>query len=380
MKKSSGKTYWIEFYEFGRRKRERIGPNKEAAQQRLRDVLKARTEERYIEKDPAARLSFGELCAWYLELPEAKAKDSYRRDKEMIGHLKRILGEDTKIKNLTAGQVESYQQKRLEEPSYRNKKKISKAASDEASSQDLKIEALKMTAPATVNKKVSCLKTLFNRAVRHRRLLHNPIGIVKKLQENNVRMRILTSEEAEKLLAACPLHIRPIVEIAYFMGLRRGEIINLTWPEVDLQKGFIRLAAERTKTDQKRAIPIHPRVKKTLESLPRGLHTDRIFLMEGKAFEDFKKSYRKACKDAGILDFTFHDLRHCALNNLRLAGNDYFKIMAVSGHKTMACFKRYNLVTEKELSAIKWTPEREKTPPIATNMDTNEKGATAKIA
>jgi integrase len=121
-------------------------------------------------------------------------------------------------------------------------------------------------------------------------------------------------------------------------------------------------------------------VIKTLESLPRGLHTDRIFLMEGKAFEDFKKSYRKDCKEAEIKDFTFHDLRHCALNNLRLAGNDYFKIMAVSGHKTMACFKRCNLVTEKELSAIRWTPEQEKTPPIATNMDTNEKGVTENIA
>ena len=76
------------------------------------------------------------------------------------------------------------------------------------------------------------------------------------------------------------------------------------------------------------------------------------------------------------MDFTFHDLRHCALNNLRLAGNDYFKIMALSGHRTTACFKRYNLVTEAELAAIKWPSKEEKTSPVATNMDTKEKGAT----
>ena len=187
MKKASGKTYWIEFYQFGRRRRERIGPNKEAAQQRLREVLKARTEERYIEKDPAARLALGDLCAWYLELPEAKAKDSYRRDKEMIGHLKRVLGEETKIKDITAGKVESYQQKRLAEDSPRHP------------GQSIR--------PATVNKEVACLKTIFNRAVRHKRLLHNPIGIVRKLQENNVRMRILTPEEFDKLLTACPIPI-----------------------------------------------------------------------------------------------------------------------------------------------------------------------------
>ncbi len=51
----------------------------------------------------------------------------------------------------------------------------------------------------------------------------------------------------------------------------------------------------------------------------------------------------------GLKDFTFHDLRHCAINDLRLASNDYFKIMAVSGHKTMSVFKRYNLVTDAEL-------------------------------
>ncbi len=75
--------------------------------------------------------------------------------------------------------------------------------------------------------------------------------------------------------------------------------------------------------------------------------------------------------------YQFHDLRHCAKNNLRLAGNDYFKIMAISGHKTMSCFKRYNLVTEEELKAIKWPSEREKISPVATNMDTKEKGVIA---
>ena len=91
-----------------------------------------------------------------------------------------------------------------------------------------------------------------------------------------------------------------------------------------------------------------------LERLPRGLHTGRVFLRYGKPFEDFKKAYAAACKRAHIEEFTFHDLRHCAINNLRLAKNDYFKIMAISGHKTTAVFKRYNLVTEEELSSVAW--------------------------
>lgn len=222
---------------------------------------------------------------------------------------------------------------------------------------------------------MSCLKTIINRAVRYGRLKINPIAIVGKLQENNVRTRILTDEEFESLLAKCSSHIRSIVLVAFYMGMRRSEILYLTWKEVDLQKGFIRLGSDRTKTDQSRVIPIHPRVKEVLANLPRGLHTDRVFLSSGKPFGEFRKAFKTACKDAGIIDFTFHDLRHCALNNLRLAGYDYFRIMALSGHKTMSCFKRYNLVTEEELKGIQWPISGGKASPVATNMDTNEKGA-----
>jgi len=360
MKKSSGKSYWIEYYQFGRRRRERIGPNKEAAQQRLREVLKARTEERYIDKDPAVRLALGDLCRWYLDLAEVKKKDSYVRDTDMIENLNRILGEGTKIKDITQGKMESYRQKRLEEKSSRRL------------GQNIQ--------PSTVNKEANCLKAIFNRAVRHGVLKNNPLSGLKGLQENNIRMRILSPQEFERLLVTCPPHIRPIIEIAYFMGLRQGEILHLTWREVDLAAGFIRLPAGMTKTDQGRSVPIHPRVRETLSRLPRGLHTARVFLFRGEPFGEFKYSYRTACRKAGIKDFTFHDLRHCALNNLRLAGNDYFKIMAASGHKTMSCFKRYNLVTEEELATIKWTPEGEKTPLVATNIDTKQNSENSKIA
>ena len=70
---------------------------------------------------------------------------------------------------------------------------------------------------------------------------------------------------------------------------------------------------------------------------------------------------------------TFHDLRHCAINNLRLAGNDSFEIMAMSGHTTMSVFKRYNLVTEEELKEIKWYDGRRKSFRLDTYMDTTEK-------
>jgi len=63
-------------------------------------------------------------------------------------------------------------------------------------------------------------------------------------------------------------------------------------------------------------------------------------------------AFATACSQAGIEDFTFHDLRHTAINNWRLQGHDYFRIMAATGHKTMTVFKRYNTVNKEELKAL----------------------------
>ena len=88
-------------------------------------------------------------------------------------------------------------------------------------------------------------------------------------------------------------------------------------------------------------------------------------------------AYQRACRKAGLADFTFHDLRHCAINNLRLAGNDFFEIMAMSGHTTMSVFKRYNLVTEQELRGVKWLDQGRTRGGMDTYMDTTKKeGAT----
>jgi len=78
-----------------------------------------------------------------------------------------------------------------------------------------------------------------------------------------------------------------------------------------------------------------------------------VFPHKCKAFvSSFQRAFETAKKRAGIEDFTFHDLRHSAINNWRLQGHDYFRIMATSGHKTMNAFKRYNTVSREELKML----------------------------
>jgi integrase len=135
--------------------------------------------------------------------------------------------------------------------------------------------------------------------------------------------------------------------------MRQGEILNLTWGQVDLREGFIRLRPEDTKTNEGRLVPLNRELLDMLQAMPRGLPGVRVFSYQGKAFgSSFQKAFETARKKAGIQDFTFHDLRHTAINNWRLQGHDFFRIMAVSGHKTMNVFKRYNTVSKDELKAL----------------------------
>jgi hypothetical protein len=200
LSKYSGKAYWIEYYDVdSRRKRERIGPNKAAAEKRYRAVMSAKTEGRHIKRSPDAITRFDTLAQWYLELPEVKAKRSYKRDKELIANLLPHFG-NRLLKNVTPAMVEAYRQKRLSEPSRRTPQTLTK--------------------PATVNREVACLKTIFSKAVKNGKGERNPVQGVKHLKENNERNRVLNSDEYVRLLTCCPPQLKPIIKLAYYTGMR----------------------------------------------------------------------------------------------------------------------------------------------------------------
>jgi integrase len=317
----------------GERTREKIGPSLAAAAQRLREVETAIAEGRHIKKSPDARTRFKDLAQWYLKLPEVAAKRTCDRDKVSLNRLLPHFGPRL-LKDITPVVVEAYRQKRLTEPSGRSPKNLTK--------------------PATVNREIACLKTIFNKAMKDGKAERNPGQGVKMLRENNERDRVLSSEEYARLLAECPAHVKPIVKLAYHTAMRQGEILNLTWGQVDLKEGFIRLRPEDCKTKEGREIPLNGELVDMLRAMRPGLPLPqvRVFTYAGRSVGSVKRAFETACKNAGIADFTFHDLRHTAINNWRLAGNDYFRIMSASGHKTMHVFKRYNSVSREELKAL----------------------------
>jgi integrase len=99
-------------------------------------------------------------------------------------------------------------------------------------------------------------------------------------------------------------------------------------------------------------VPLNKELMQMFKAMPRGLPGVQVFTRAGKPVRSIRESFTLACRESGIEGLTFHDLRHTAINNWRLQGHDYFRIMAATGHKTMSVFKRYNTVSKEELKTL----------------------------
>ena len=340
-----GKNWQTDFYAYCDRIR-RVFPTKNEAQAYEGKIKGSIRENRYFDVKRECFETFKELSDWYLSLEDVKRKKSFERDKRSVKKLKGFFGAQL-IRHIAPSLVGEYQAKRIKEKSYRGQG----------------------TRPATVNREVACLKTMFNKAIMDGKLDRNPTKGVKLLKENNERQRVLSFEEWERYKSKCPPWYLPIAVTASRTAMRRSEIINLTLPRVDLKDAFIRLRTGDCKTDEARSIPIHPELMEILRKAlkVRPLNSDRVFHRKGKPvnLNHIRWAHQRVCKKTGIEDFTFHDFRHTCINSWRKDGHDYFKIMAASGHKTISVFKRYNMVDEAELKTL--------VRPMDTYMDTKGK-------
>ena len=71
-------------------------------------------------------------------------------------------------------------------------------------------------------------------------------------------------------------HLKPVLTLAFYTGMRTGEIRGLKWSHIDREKGVIRLPAELTKEARAKVIPINHHVKRVLADLPRAIHHDHV--------------------------------------------------------------------------------------------------------
>ncbi len=205
---------------------------------------------------------------------------------------------------------------------------------------------------ARVNRYLATISHLFTIALKEWGWIEfNPVKNVSKLKEPRGRVRYLTADEKVRLLKACTESASPylslIVRIALSTGMRKGEILGLTWQDVDLITG--RLLIRESKNGEQRSIRIMPDVHSLLleHSKLRNINSNFVFPSQDQHKPaSIKTAWENALKSAKIEDFRFHDLRHTTASYLLMSGSSIAEIAEVLGHKTLAMVKRYSHMSE----------------------------------
>ena len=213
-------------------------------------------------------------------------------------------------------------------------------------------------ANATVNRYFAALSHVFNMAVNEWEWMdENPLTKVSKLKEPRGRTRYLKPEEKDLLLELCrkspTKELYPIVQLAISTGMRQGEILNLKWDDVDLEKN--RCILHETKNGDRRSVPFPPQVRKTLVDWMkvRKINSDLVFSGKNPKTPIFiRKPWMDVVKEAEFEDFRFHDLRHTAASYFAMSGASLAEIAEILGHKTLQMVQRYAHLSEGHTAGV----------------------------
>lgn len=322
-----GATWHIRYVRDGTIVRESTGAASKRLALAILDKRKTEVAEgKHLDKQERPEMTFAELCEWYWDHHGQRKRSNGVRGR--LKRLKSFFG-NMPLLRITPELVNEYRQERI--------------ARDEVSER-------------TVNRDLQELKTMFNQIIackRWRRVLENPVSYVKLAKERNERIRYLEYGEIQKLLSAAGDHLRPIVLTALHTGMRRGEILNLLWTDVDFKNDSVHV--RESKNGEGRFIPLSAELRKTLQSLPSRFLGGYVFpsylprraRKESNAvgqqfpFVDLKNGFSSALKTAGISDFRFHDLRHTFASQMVMSGAELNTVRELLGHKSIKMTLRY---------------------------------------
>ena len=321
-----GLRWWLDFYQNGKRVRESVTiPGKEPKDVTKTEALKAlaiRKAEIATGKfdivQTRKHYPFDRVVMSFLENYSKVNKKSDRSDViSSKALLKYFSGKE--LSYITTWQVDKYKSNRL--------KTIGKHG--------------KLISKATVNRELAFLKTMLNYSVRRGWLAANPLTGYKLYKEKLNKLRTLNKDEFQSFYNEASELLKPILITAYYTGMRKSEILNLKWDNVNLKEGYI--LVEDTKNEESRIIPINKPLNDTLNSVKYTSPEENVFLnMKGEPVKEFKTAFDGALRRSGVKKFTFHDLRHTFATNLVMKRVDLTTVKELLGHKSIMMTMRYS--------------------------------------
>jgi integrase len=243
---------------------------------------------------------------------------------------------------------------------------------------------------STINRNLKAIRAALNRATEWGVLSAMPLGkITFRAEDENAVIRYLSDDEEARLRAALAArdtarrdarasanawrrargyndwavydtytdYVTPLVLLALNSGLRRGELLQLRWRDLDLQRRILTVRGEGAKTLQTRHVPLNSEAARVMKAWrPTVVEPDWCAFggsTESTPIVAVKKACRGVLKRAKITQFRFHDLRHTFASKLVMAGIDLNTVRELLGHKSLAMTLRYaHLAPEHKASAV----------------------------
>jgi len=325
-----GRIWWLQYSYRGHVHRESSGcSNRTDAVKLLRRRLEEMGRGRLIGPD-AERLTFEDLAVMLLDDYRVNERKSTERAECSVKRLREFFG-PCRALDITADRATTYVRARLQTGAK----------------------------PATIKNELAALKRMFTLAVEAGKVAHRPH--ILSIEVRNVRTGFFEESDFRAIWARLPAAVQPVAEFAYLTGWRKGEILPLQWRHVDFTAGIIRLEPGTTKNDEGRVFPfvVYPALaaliqrqreqttaceQATEQIIPSMFHRD------GHPIKDFRDTWERACKAAGLPWRLFHDFRRTAVRNLERAGVARSVAMKLTGHKTETVYRRYAIVSESDLA------------------------------
>ena len=343
-----GAIWYVDLRINGKRYRKRLGKSKHLAELALKDLeVKAeRNELGFLERKESGVKAFLDDYLKYSETNHRRATTV--RYRSAINNFTDFLKDYPRVatlRDVTPELLEKYKQHRKTADISKNGKRGPRT----------KKETIQKGAKSyTVNFELGTLRTAFNHAIKQKYLEENPVREVGFLKpDDSKQRRFLTEAECERLLRACEPEYYPIFFVLLHTGMRKGELANLEWKDIDFKRQIIKIQRKDfwvPKTGE-REIPMSREVLAVLERVPRQSH----FVFPNEDGESFDPNYLRTqliriAQNAGIYDLTqVHALRHTFASQLLMKSVDLPSVQKLMGHSKIETTLIYSHQTTDHL-------------------------------
>ena len=195
-------------------------------------------------------------------------------------------------------------------------------------------------ANSTVNRTMEVIRAVLRRAANEWDWL-DKVPRIRMLPEPNRRVRWLTRDEADRLIAALPEHLAAMVQFSLETGLRRSNVTGLEWSQVSLERRTAWIHPDQAKARKAIAVPLSAAAVVVLRG-QIGKHSTHVFSYRGNSVRQVNtKAWRLALLRAGIAEFRWHDLRHTWASWHAQAGTPLHVLQELGGWECVEMVRKY---------------------------------------